>query len=347
MNIRNRSSIFDTVTTGITITKVQLVELVKFIVLNRGYRLGPSDVKTLASVRPLTATVVGNLFSRAIELRKEALFSFIKIPKTTVAIPEVLTYTHVTFDLKQLNTAEDSDLYEVISKIPDFANTICSNVTPMLRGTGEPIDALNFQATFVRDLLSRSYFDNKSTMWLTPSLIRYLCRFYNMSMSSTIGSVYNLTFQEQQAVATVFTLYFLQKVSDTNTAEAIAKSSKLGLGTQQDITDVIARLKETLGEKYDAMSLDDVCAGVNNLGIGRLASVNTKFLYTRLGNIGPDKFTSVMAIEYPPYWAYLVLLTLSGRKMGLLSTFKKNDLTKEAPAFAEDFVKSYSFLPPL
>jgi hypothetical protein len=347
MNIRSRISIFDTLTARTTITKSQLTELVNFIIFNRGYRLGVNEVKTLTGVRPLTATVIGNIFSRAVELHKETLFSFLRVPKANVKIPEVLTYTHVTYDLKQLNIDNDKTLYETISKIPDFANTLCLNVTPMIRDTGLPIDALALQATFVRDLLSRSYFDNKTTMWLTPSLMRYLCRFYNMSMSSTIGSVYNLSFQEQQAVATVFSLYFLQLISDTNTAEIIIKSWKLGLGTTQDIISVLSHLKDLLAEKYDAMSLDDVCTGINGLGLGRLGSVNRKFLYTRMRSIGPDIFTSMMALEYPPYWAYLVLLTLSGRKMGLIATFKKNDLQKESVSFAEDFIKTHSFLPTL
>lgn len=347
MNIRSRISIFDTFTARTTITKPQLTEMVNFFIFNRNCKMNANDVKSLTSVRPLTATVVSNVFSKAISLHKENLFSFLKIPKINVAIPEVLTYTHITFDLKQLNTTENADLFGVISKIPDFANTICLNITPMLKTTGEPNDALNLQATFIRDLLSRSYFDNTSTMWLTPSLQRYACRFYNMSMSSTIGSVYNLTFQEQQAVATVFSLFYLQRISDTITAETVIKSWKLGLGNTQDITDIINRLKQTLGPNYDAMTLDDVCNGVNNLGIGRLGSVNRKFLYTRLRNIGPDVFTSTMALEYPPYWIHLVLSTLSGRKMGLLTTFKRNDLTKDAPAFADDIVKSHSFLPSL
>ena len=345
MNIRSRSSIFDTLTIRTTVTKAQLSELVNFIIFNRNYRLGASEVRTMLGVRPLTSTVVGNLFSRATELKKDSVFSFIKIPKITVSIPEVLTYTHITYDLKQLNTEDNAILYDAVSRLPDFANTIVSNVTPMLRGTGEPIDALNFQSIFVRDLLSRSYFDNSSTMWLTPSLIRYLCRFYNMSLSSAVGTVYNLTFQEQQAVATVASLFFLQKVSDTNTAEQFVKSNKLGLGTVQDINDVIIRLKTVLHDKYDAMTLDDVCTGINNLGIGRLENVNRKFLYTRLRSIGPDIFTSTMALEYPPYWAYLVLSTMSGRKMGLLTTFKRNDLQKDGVSFAEDIIKTHSFLP--
>jgi hypothetical protein len=166
-------------------------------------------------------------------------------------------------------------------------------------------------------------------------------------MSSVIGSIYNLTFSEQQAVAAVFSLYFLQLVSDTDTAEVMVKTQKLGLGAPDKLADVISRLKDTLGSRYDAMTLDDVCTGVNSLGIGRLEGIDRKFIYTRQRNIGPDALTSAMAIEYPPYWCYLVLTALSGRKMGLQNTLKRNDLGRDAPGFADDLLKSQSFLPSL
>lgn len=347
MNPRSRISIFDTFTARRTITRAQLGELVNFLIFNRNCKLGGNDVRTLLATKPLTNTVVGNLFNRTIELQKTSLFSFIKIPKMNASFPEVITYTHVTPDLKQLDVPTEQHLYEAISQVPEFANTICFNVTTMLRGSGEPIDLLGFQSIVIRDLLSRSYFDNQTTMWLTPSLIRYLCRFYNMSLSASIGSVYNLTFQEQQVVATIVSLFFLQKVSDTSTAEAFIKSTKLGLGSQQEISDIISALKDALGADYANMDLDGVCLGIRALGTSRLSSINRLFLYTRLKGIGPDTFTSTMALEYPPYWAYLVLLTLSGRKMGLLSTFKKNDLQKEAGSFADDIARTYSFLPAL
>jgi len=142
-------------------------------------------------------------------------------------------------------------------------------------------------------------------------------------------------------------LFFLQRVSDTQTAEAMIKTTNLGLGSAMQINDVITRLKDVLTTKYDALSLDDVCIGINQLGIGRLANINRKFLYTRMRSIGPDVFTSAMALEYPPYWCYLVLATLSGRKMGLTNTLKRNDIAKDAPVFADDLLKSQSFLPSL
>lgn len=359
MNIRSRISIFDTLTTRTTIPEAQLTEMINFLIFNRTFKMGANETKALTSVRPLTSTVIGSLFTKAIELRKETLFGFINIPKTVKSIPEILTYTHVTFDMKQLNTAGHKDLYETISKVPEFANNICFNVTPMLRDTGVPTDALSFQSLFVRDLLSRSYFDNKSAMWLTPSLIRYMCRFYNMSLSTAIGSVYNLTWKEQQAVATVFSLFFLQQVSDTATADAFIRSQKLGLGSAQEVSDILARVKDVLSADagtpsltstsggYEALTLDSACAAINGLGIGRLESVNRKFLFTRMRNIGPDVLTSSMALEYPPYFAYLILIVLSGRMTSLTTTLKRNDLQKDGLEFQSDFVKSHSFIPAL
>jgi len=345
MNLRSRVSIFDTLISRTSINKVQLRELVNFIVLNRDYRLNAMEVKTLVNTKSLTVTAISSLFNRAIELHKETLFSFIRIPSTVVTVPEVVTYRHVTFDLKQLTTATGATgLYDTLKVVPEFTNTIFENVTPMLRSSGELIDTLAFQSTLVRDLLVRSYYENKATVWLTPSLLRYLCRFYNMSMSSTIGTIFNLTFSEQQAVAAVFSLYFMQLVSDTDTAEVMVKTSKLGLGAPDQIVGVISRLKDTLGPKYDAMTLDDVCTGINALGIGRLEGLDRKFIFTRQRNIGPDALTSAMAIEYPPYWTYLVLTALAGRKMGLQNTLKRNDLGRDAPGFTDDLLKTQSFL---
>lgn len=345
MNMRSRVSVFDTLIARSSINKTQLRELVNFVLLNRAYKINSQEVKPLVSAKPLTVTPISSVFSRAIdEFHQESLFSFLRIPPTIVAAPEVVTYSHVTFDMKQLNTPENYGLYETLKTIPEFANTIVSNITPLLRRTGELTDTLAFQSLFVRDLLSRSYYTNTTTTWLTPSLLRYLCRFYNMSMASSISSAYNLTFQEQQAVATVFSLYFMQMVSDTNTAESLVKTSKIGLGTPEQLLGIISKLKDVLGSRYDAMTLDDVCVAINSLGIARLNTVDRRFLFTRLRSIGPDVLTSSLAIEYPPYWCYLVLLVLSGRKIGLITTMKRNDLTRDAPTFVKDLTFTQAFL---
>lgn len=341
--MQSRVSIFNTLTSRTTIIKTQLRELVNFVLLNRGYKM--TDLKVVLNSKLITITPISSVFTRAMnELHKETLFSFLRIPPTIVAVPEVVTYSHVTYDLQQLNTPNNEDLYNNLAVAPDFQNTILMNVTPLLRQNGELVDTLLFQSLVVRDLLSRSYFSNNTTMWLTPSLIRFLCRFYNMSMSSAIASAYNLTFQEQQAIATVFSLYFIQLVSNADTAETFVKTQKLGLGLPDQVLGIISLLKDVLKENYTHMSLDDACLGIQSLKIARLSSVDRRFLFTKQRSIGPDVLTSAMAIEYPPYWCYLVLATLSGRKMGLTTTLKRNDLVKDAPTFVKDLLFTQSFL---
>ena len=347
MSSQGRVSIFDTLTARTSINRNQLRELVNFVVLNRSYRMSALDVKSLVSTRMLTDTPISSVFYKAIELRKDTIFSFLRIPPIIVATPEILTYTHTTFDLKQLDNVNYKDIQDTVRTSPEFVNTIVLNLTSLLKRSGELSDTFAFQSFVVRDLLSRSYYDNKSTVWLAPTLLRYLCRFYNMSMSSSISSIYNLSFQEQQAIATVFSLYFMQMCSDKDAAEVLVKTSKLGLGTPDQILDVISRTKDTLGDSYPNMSLDSACAAINNLGIARLTNIDRRFVYTRQRSVGPDILTSAMALEYPPYWCYLVLATLSGRKMGLLNVMKRNDFTRDAPAFIEDLVRSQSFLPAL
>lgn len=342
--LRSRS-IFETLMVRTTINPAQMREMVSFIALNRSFRLGQGEVRALVSGRSLAETAIGSVFTRAVQLHKEEVFGFLRIPPATSA-PEVVTFNHVTFDLKQM-VADDptGGLSRVLATAPEFTNKIFYNVTPLLRQSGELTDTATFQAQIVRDLLVRSFYDTTTAVWLTPSLLRYLCRFYNMSMSATVGSVYNLTFKEQQAVATIFSLYFLQRVSNAETAEAMVKTNQLGLGAPDQILSVISRLRDVLGERYATMSLDDVCNGIIGLGQVRLGTINRRFLYTRQRNIGPDVMTSALALEYPPYWCYLVLLVLSGRKTALLSTFRNNDLTRGAPGFIDDLMKTQSFLP--
>ena len=49
-------------------------------------------------------------------------------------------------------------------------------------------------------------------------------------------------------------------------------------------------------------------------------------------------------MEYPPYFAYLILLALSGRKNGLNAFLKNVGLVKEGPAFVDEFTRSPIFL---
>ena len=344
--IHTNNSVFNTLTAKTTVNEAQLSELVKFIIKNRDIKLSPSDANELVTTKPLVSTPMNDIFARSVELNCDKLFSFVKIPQVVTSVPEVITYTHIPFDMKQLEPINKS-LYDVIEGIPDFSNKIFSNITPYLKRTGELNDISSFQSLCVRDMLSRSYFINNKSIWLTPSIIRFLCRCYNMSMSIAIGGAFNLSYFEQQAIAVVFALYFFQQVTTLADAEAMIKSSsKIGLPDTNTINDIINRIYGVVDSKK-AMTIDDVCLCINNLGIPRLSTVNRRLLHTRMQYIGPDLFTSTLAIEYIPAWAYIVLLAVSGRKIGLNNFLRSRNLIKDANEYAVDLCRSQAFLPSL
>jgi len=341
--MRKRISIYDTLASGQTINAAQIVELAGFVAKNRELKLQVQEARPILNTKTFSVTPVSTIFERMLELNKDRLFSYIRIPQGTVAVPEVITYTHITFDSKQFGAVSGVG-YRLIASMPELADTIITNVTPMLRRTGELVDAPRLQGMCIRDLLSRSYYDNPTSLWLTASLIQYLCRCYSMSISVAISGVYNLSFFESRMVMTVFAYYFLRMVTTDEMARAMLKNtSKFGLGTSVEIGDVLSMVDAVVPPDTD-MTLDHACQAVGGLGIDRLKAVNRKLLYTVLRSIGPDLQTSMIALEYPPYFTYLVLLALSGQKIGLLYRLKQGGLEKDGAQFATDLALSQSFL---
>jgi hypothetical protein len=54
----------------------------------------------------------------------------------------------------------------------------------------------------------------------------------------------------------------------------------------------------------------------------------------------------VFALDYPPYWVYLILKTLSNDKNPIIATiFRISDLKKKAMLFASDLKSSKFFIP--
>ena len=53
------------------------------------------------------------------------------------------------------------------------------------------------------------------------------------------------------------------------------------------------------------------------------------FFTSLTGNLGPDSITSHLALEYPPYWIYILLLALSGNKIPIVYQLNNMRLAQE------------------
>lgn len=332
-----KGSIFATSACRHTINQIQLQELANFLIQYRSLVTLP-DTRLMLSTKSFIETPINQVYTKLIEANKDKLFGFVNVPVNLTA-PEILTYNHIAFDVTQM----PDEIQKTIDISPGYKDKIIFNVTSLVKANTELANVAMFQSQFVRDLLSRSYF-RSNEMWLSATAVQYLCKTYSMSVAAAIGRAYNLGLTEQQMVGAIFSLFFLKQVAKDSDAEVMLTNSDRLLVSTIDVRDVITHVKNTLKDRYATMSLDDACACVHALGINRLAEVNRRFLYTKLRTIGPDVNSSAIALEYPPYWAHLILLAASGQKTGLAFTLKAFGLLKNATTFAEDLTRNQAFL---
>lgn len=335
-------SIYHSPVTRTTISQNQLRDLVQFLALNRQSIVIPAEVsRRIMMTRSLSQTPIQRLFSRAMDLGKDRLVSLLDIP-VSVTAPEVMTYQHITFDTLQFKDVSDH-FTKALEPTP-FANKLIINATPWLTRQGEVSDMLALQGAVVRDMLSRSYYMADRT-WISPTITRYVCKVYSMSLATTVAGIYNLTYAEQQAVTAVFAYFYLSKTVPAKDVNDMFKSSAsfIGIDRAADV-DMILELMTAHKVDPETMTLEDACVLITKLGISRMSTMSVRVLHGKARSWGPDVHTSALALEFPPYFVYLMLLAGSGRKIGLSFTLKRLGADREMKKFGEDLLTSTGFI---
>lgn len=339
-------NIFDSSIYGMTGIPSQLDSIVKFIINNRELRIPVPDIATILRTRVLSDTPISAIFNNALQIRKlEEIFVALKIPGG-YATPEAITMSHITLDTLQLQD-HSPNAYRAISTLPEYKNKIVLNLTPLLHvKTPTAVSDMNeLQSIYVRGLLTRSYYLSKN--WLTPMLIKYLSKSYSMTISTNIARTYDLTYFDQMTVATILTAYFQQMCyGDTREGEfPVTLADCDFLGKRFDILNVIEDMKEKLGGNTH-LDIIKVCDLISKIGLSRIEKFNTRVFYTTCQRLGNDHISTLMSLEYPPYWAHQVLLALSGVKSGLFFSMKnQGKLVQEGKMFADILNRAQSFIP--
>lgn len=319
----------------------QIYEIATFLAKNRNTKLTPQEMRMILTTKTFATTPINTLFNRILETGKTQQVSFIRVPQKQITVPEALTFQFVPVDIKQASDVSPNTV-NLLASVPEFHDNIVINITSMIKRTGELVDVLTFQSRIVRDLLSRSYYLSQKSTWLTPSLIQFMCKCYNMSLSNAISSTYGLDFFEQKTIATIFAYYYLQNVMTPENAKGFMKSNnKIGLPSAMEVQEVLDLIDSVHPDKTNMrLSFDEIVGVIPHIGIDRLSNINKRIIYSKLGSLGIDISSSAIAIEYPPYFAHLILYALSGRKIGMMNILKTNGLMKEATQFVTDLVSS-------
>ena len=340
----SRQSIFTYPNAWMLINPTQIAILVEYFVKNSDIVLDADDAAALFKSRSVVTSPISKIFHKALETGDLEIVSPFRFRTGIHTINDVATNRAVTLDMLQAKEVVAPALAGAITSIPYLNDKILLNVTQFTRASGDVSDTVGLQSTVVRDLLCRLFYSDTRKTWMTPNLTQFVCKVYSMTLGTSVANWYNLDYKTQSIVTSLFAFFFLEQMSDAPTAVATLKTKwkYFLIPEEADLLQVLALIQNTLG-KESMDSLEDVCAVVDALGIDRIR-INRAILLTRLKSLGPDALTTGIALEYPPYFTYLILLVLSGSKIGLSYRLKGFNLMRDALAFVDDLVQTSNFL---
>lgn len=343
----NRETIYNSPGVRRLINDKQLLSWSNFYITHKDVFL-PTDQKMALLKRPsMVSSPISNIAQYAIDAGLARLVSLAVLSPHEANVPEVVTYQYVTFDTRQMDS-QDPAMGRVLNAVPELSDKLVFNISQNYRTTTNVLANIpQFHAIFVRDLLSRSYFDATRTTWLSANLTQFLCKVYSMSVGDTVAYHANLDMKTRGVVVAILAYFYQTKMSDAESARALLKTNyrSMMLPDPVDLDQIFAMVADIL-QKPQIDTLDDAFFVINNLGIDRL-KVDSRLLVSRLKSYGPDPFSVRIAMDYPPYFAYLILYALSS-KTGLSFKLKSSSqLQREAAEFAHELLRSALFIPAL
>lgn len=322
-----KQSIFDIGFCKYAGVRAQLPNVLKYALENRNSILSPDETTELAnSIRSILKTPISEFFNRMIQMDLLRNFAPLYIPKGT-NIPEILATPMITIDIRQADTKNFLD------SIPLLRNKILVNVSSTIKTNHDEksISAVDvFQQYFVRGHLVASY--NDTDGWLNPYLAEYVMKTYSMTISGLISRYYNLSLSETLKVAGYFCLYFthmLSKEKDNLYRPPLFYRCTF-LGSNLELEELLDSCHDVIANSDGGLSINQVCNDILTVNINeKMKNFNTAVFLSLCGNLGPDLITSRIALEYPPYWVYMLLLAFSGAKIPLIYQLNSHRLAQD------------------
>lgn len=341
----HRKNFFDLLMVRASITESEMVKLAKHFIEFSQYALPEEEADRLLNGRIYAATPISKLYEALKE--KNALEKFFTLFsfKGIKDVPQILDYRHICYDSLQMENAfpEFKSNFDIN---PLIHRKLLVNVTTMTKTTPSGLvlsDNTAFQSLIVRDGLCRSYYESgglRSLNWISPSVDQALSKIYGLLLSITISRRMSLDLDTQRFVYVAFALYMLGAVTSPESAKSIlsVKARYFYLNSSQDAETYIRRVYAK-SPTDQITTLDDVIAIVNNLGIPRL-QISRKVLSQLLKSISVDAISSILSLEYPPYFLWSALMSISGSKTGLSFFLKQQNLHKELLLAMDEITKS-------
>jgi len=283
---------------------------------------------------------MSELFNQAQIDNKLGMFKLLKLDKVE-KIPSYFLISWLDIDTLELRKT-DKQSADILNSISEYRDKVLIDVTPYYSEKRQAIsDTTSFYARLVRAMLSRSY-HKADKIWLSPTLIYHLTKFYATILSTKIGKTYNLTYQEQYVAATALSVFFVNRCTENDSV----------INPMMGKMDFLRRNVDTkpiydyISDNYDVESynLDAVIKTIVQFSPARVAQYSVSTFFAMNANLSSNQSISLIALEYPPYWCHLIISALSGDKTSMYHSIKTLNLRKEAMEFQSEILKTNSFI---
>ena len=301
------------------------VQALTFLIKNGPYVILPENqMSDIASAKLFSSTPMSKMFQDICSSGKLNNFTFLNFSQLKDSIPEAISYDEITIDGKVIPG----------TPVPAQMQKCWINLTPVLsakdsyHGSLILTDMAAAASMVVRAALCQT-FNDVPGMWLNPKLSAEVIECYASIAGHVCRQTYNLNFEEQKFVETLFATYMAQVLGpedgDLKIPPLLLRCTFLG-----SANDIIGRLESI--NQYREVGGDsvlrpaDICKIIAKAGPPRMSNFLPQNFYRSMSSSSLDSQTMLVAIDYPPYWVYQMLRNVSGYKNPLISTAMRMNL---------------------
>lgn len=296
--------------------------------------------------RTLLESTLSGVYERLVGAGIENTVSFVRPKPREDQLPELLTIRSLTLDMEQAKDVITPALAGAMIAQPHMYDKLLLNITPYIQSTGQLTDAIGFQSAIVRDALSRSYYNDSKTAWISPVFTQFVSRVYSMTMGTSVSQWYRLDVKTLNILVFFFAYFYLIKMSDVRAAKATLASQwrKFMIPDPSEQGGLYGVIESTLphGREDGLTTLHDVIAVIHALNIPRL-QLDMGMLTNRLRTaFSQDVLTTALCLDYPPMLALLIIQSLSGVPVGLNYKLKSLGFVKNRSEFEDELLRSHA-----
>lgn len=305
-----KRKIFDTSKADSTGLKQYIPRALNYVVANRNNILSVDELTSLINpIRTILKSPMAEIFDRMVAAKVLNNFATLYVSGKDSDIPELLASSVCTVDFKEI------DHNQVLRGLSELNNKVIVNITNCLRRDKVGslyVDAIdNLQSLYVRSQLVAAY--NDIDDWIDIYSAEFCMKSYSMILSNIISRYFNLSLMETFKVRTILALFMAQTLTDDQNFKCppLILRATWGDLTTREVGEIVNEVTEGQTKPFNLKSMCEVLATHVS---DKMDKFNSRVFTNMFANLGTDVIRTQFALEYPPYWIFMLLEAFSGTK---------------------------------